>query len=190
MPAKTVKEFIALAKSKKGGITYSSGGVGGPTHLAMELFKTLAGFDATHVPYKGTGPAMIDLIGGQVDASIPTMPGGLLHVRSGKVRALAVTSPKRSLLLPDVPTVAEAGIPGYEVTGWYGFLAPAGTQREVVAKIYEEVSRMLKLPDVIDRLVADGAEPVGTTPAEFAAYIKAEIIKWERVIKQSGAKAD
>ncbi|MBI4192536.1 MAG: tripartite tricarboxylate transporter substrate binding protein [Betaproteobacteria bacterium] len=190
LPAKTVKEFIALAKSKKGGITYSSGGMGQAGHLGMELLKTLAGFDAVHVPYKGAAPAIIDLIAGHVDASIVSMPSGLTHVRSGKVKALAVTSIKRSFLLPDVPTVAEAGIPGYEVNGWQGLLAPAGTPREVVTKLYEEISRSLKLPDVRDRLAADGADPVGTTPEEFASYIKAEIIKWEKVIKQSGARAD
>lgn len=193
VPAKTVKEFIALAKSKKGAVTYASSGVGQAQHLGMELLKTLAGFDAVHVPYKGAGPAIIDLIGGQVDASIVSMPGGLPHARGGKnakIRAIAVTSIKRSLLLPDVPTVAEAGFPGYEVSGWFGMLAPAGTPREVVTKLYEEISRSLKLPDVGDRLVADGSEPVGSTPEEFAAYIKAEMIKWEKVIKQSGAKAD
>ena len=190
VPVKTVKEFIALAKSKKGGITYSSGGIGSSTHLGMELLKTLAGFDAVHVPYKGTGPAMIDLIGGQVDASIPTMPGGLPHVRSGKVKALAVTSLKRSALLPDVPTVSESGFPGYEVTGWKGLLAPVGTPREVVAKLYEEVSRSLKLSNVRDRMAGIGEDPVGSTPEEFAAYIKAEIVKWAKVVKQSGARAD
>ncbi|MBI4191000.1 MAG: tripartite tricarboxylate transporter substrate binding protein, partial [Betaproteobacteria bacterium] len=165
VPAKTVNELIALAKSKKGGITYASGGgIGSASHLGMELLKTLAGFDAVNVPYKGTAPAIIDLIAGQVDASIATMLGGLPHVRSGKVKALAVTSIKRSLLLPDVPTVAEAGFRGYEVSGWYGLLAPAGTPREVVAKLYEEISRSLKLPDVRDRMVANGADPVGSTP--------------------------
>jgi len=194
VPAKTVKEFIAFAKSKKGGITYASGGgIGSASHLGMELLKTLAGFDAVHVPYKGAGPATIDLIAGQVDASMMSMPGGLPHVRGGKndkMRAIAVTSLKRSVLLPDVPTVAESGFPGFEVSGWYGLLAPAGTPREVVAKLYEEVSRSLKLSNVRDRMAGIGEDPVGSTPEEFAAYIKAEMIKWEKVIKQSGARAD
>ncbi|MBI4192552.1 MAG: tripartite tricarboxylate transporter substrate binding protein [Betaproteobacteria bacterium] len=193
VPAKTVKEFIALAKSKKGRITYASSGVGQAQHLGMELLKTLAGFDAVHVPYKGAGPATIDLIAGQVDASMMSMPGGLPHVRGGKndkIRAIAVTSLKRSVLLPDVPTVAEAGFPGYEVSGWFGLLAPAGTPREAVTKLYEEISRSLKLPDVGDRMAAGGADPVGSTPEEFAAYIQAEIIKYEKVITQSGARAD
>ncbi|MBI4190063.1 MAG: tripartite tricarboxylate transporter substrate binding protein [Betaproteobacteria bacterium] len=190
VPAKTVKEFIALANSKKGGITYASSGVGSPGHLGMELLKTLAGFDAVQVPYKGAGPAIIDLIAGQVHAYILSPLMALPHVRSGKIRALAVTSLKRSALLPDVPTVAEAGFPGYEVSGWYGLLALAGTPREVVTKLYKEISRSLKLPDVMDRMAVDGTEPVGSTPQEFAAYIQAETIKWAKVIKQSGARVD
>lgn len=190
VPVKTVKEFIALARLKKGGLTHASGGIGTAGHLGMELLKTLAGFDAVHVPYKGGGSVIIDLIAGQVDASILSPPIALPHVRSGKIRALAVTSLKRSVLLPDVPTVAEDGFPGFEVSGWIGLLAPAGTPREVVAKIYQEISRILKLPDVIGRIMADGADPVGSTPEEFAAYIQAEIIKYEKVVKQSGARAD
>ncbi|MBI4190605.1 MAG: tripartite tricarboxylate transporter substrate binding protein [Betaproteobacteria bacterium] len=190
VPAKTVKEFIAFAKSKKDGITYTSSGSGLPPHLGWELLKRLAGFDALHVPYKGTAPSMIALIAGEADASMVTPPSSLSHVRTGRLRALAVTSLKRSVLLPDVPTVAESGFPGFEVSGWIGLLAPAGTPREVVAKLHNEISRILKLPDVRDRMVADGVDPVGGTPEEFEAYIKAEIIKWAKVIKQSGARAD
>ncbi|MBI4189186.1 MAG: tripartite tricarboxylate transporter substrate binding protein [Betaproteobacteria bacterium] len=190
LPAKTVKELIAFAKSKKGGLTYASPGTGQAGHLGMELLKTLAGFDAVHVPYKGDAPAITDLLGRQVDASLPGMSSGLSHVKAGKLKALAVTSLKRSDLLPDVPTVSESGFPGYSVTGFRGFLAPAGTPREVVAKLYEETFRLLKFPDVRDRLVAQGADPVGSTPDEFAAFIKAEIIKWAKVAKQSGASAD
>ncbi|MBI4192458.1 MAG: tripartite tricarboxylate transporter substrate binding protein [Betaproteobacteria bacterium] len=186
VPARTVKEFIALAKSKKGGITYSSSGSGQAGHLGMELLKTLAGFDAVHVPYKGAAPAMIDLIAGQVDAYVSS-PSGLPYVKSGKFKVLAVMSLKRSVFLPDVPTVAESGIPGSEVSGLYGLLAPAGTPREIVVKLYEEMSKSLKLPEVKDRLLVFGAEPVGSTPEEFAAYIQAEIIKWAKVAKQSGA---
>ena len=144
----------------------------------------------THVPYKGASPALMDLLAGQVDAIIIAPVSGLPHMTSGKMKALAVTSLKRSLLLPDVPTVAESGFPGYEVTGWKGLLAPAGTPREVVVRLYEETSRILKLPDVRNRLAAAGEDPVGSTPEELAAYIKAEIIKWEKVVKQSGARAD
>ena len=190
VPAKTVKELIAVAKSKQGGITYASSGSGQAGHLGMELFKTLTGFDAVHVPYKGGAPAVIDLIAGQVDASILAPVSGLPHISGAKVKALAVTSLKRSALLPDVPTVSESGFPGYEVTGWKGLLAPVGTPREVVAKLYEEVSRSLKLSNVRDRMAGIGEDPVGSTPEEFAAYINAEIVKWAKVVKQSGARAD
>jgi len=190
VPAKTVKELIAFAKSKKGGITYAVSGIGSAGHLGMELLKTLAGFDAVSVPYKGAGPAIIDLIAGQTDAYIVGPLVAMPHVRTGKLRALATTSLERVAVLPDIPTVAEAGFPGYEVSGWYGFSAPAGTPREVVAKLYKEISRSLTLPDVRDRMMANGQEPVGSTPEKFAAYIKAEMIKWEKVIKQSGAKAE
>ena len=190
VPAKTIREFIAFAKAKNGKMTYGSAGIGVAGHLAMELLKTLAGFEAVHVPYKGGGPAIVDLIAGQVDAAVVSMPALLPHVRSGRATAIAVTSLKRSAHLPDVATVAEAGFPGYEVSSWYGFLAPAGTPREIVARLHAEVSRTLKLPDVRDRLVADGAEPVGSTPEAFATYIKAEAIKWAKVAKQSGAKMD
>ena len=190
VPAKTVKEFIAFAKSQKGGITYASAGMGAPGHLGMELLKILAGFDAVHVPYNGAGPTMVALIAGEAVAHISTMPSGLPHVRSGRIRAIALTSLKRSVLLPDVPTIAESGFPGFEIVGWYGLLAPAGTPREVVVKLYKEVSGILKLPDVRDRLSRDGADPVGTTPEELAAYIKAEMIKYAKVVKQSGAKMD
>ncbi|MBI4192462.1 MAG: tripartite tricarboxylate transporter substrate binding protein [Betaproteobacteria bacterium] len=190
LPAKTVKEFVALAKSKKGGLTYASSSIGSSGQLGMELFKTLAGFDAVMVPYKGGAAPIIAVIAGEVDALFSAPPGSLPHVKSGKLKALAVTSLKRRAFLPDVPTIAEAGFPGYEVIGWYGLAAPAGTPRAVVAKIYQEISRILKLPDVIDRVMADGADPVGSTPEGYAAYLKAEMIKWAKVVEQSGSKAD
>ena len=190
VPAKTVNEFIAFAKSKKGGIIYASTVIGAPGHLGMELLKTQARFDAVHVPYKGGGPAIIDLIAGQVDAAMVSMPALLPHVKSGKATGLAVTSLKRSALLPDLATVAESGFPGYEVSSWYGLLAPAGTPREVVAKLHGIVSRSLKLPDVRDLVAAGGSYPVGSTPQEFSAYIQAEMIKWGKVARQSGARMD
>lgn len=190
LPVKTVEEFIALAKSKKGGLTYASAGSGQLGHLGMELLKTLAGFNAVHVPYKGDTPAIIDVIAGQVDAFFSSMPGGQPHVRSGRMRALAVTSMKRSQRLPDVPTVAESGFPGYEVNGWHGLLAPAGTPKEIIARLHEEAARILRLPDIKERMVENGVESVGNTPQEFAAYINSETIKWARVIKQSGARVD
>jgi len=190
LPVKTVKEFIALAKSKKGGITYSSGGTGGGGHLGMELLRVSAVFDATHVPYKGAGPALIDLMGGQVDATIVAVPAGLPHVRTGRARAIAVTSLKRSPLMPDLPTLAESGVPGYDLVSWDGMLAPAGTSRSIVTRLHEEVSRILKLPDVAERILADGGDPIGSTPQEFASFVRTEILKWERVIRQSGAKVE
>ena len=190
VPARTLKDFIALAKSKKGGLVYGTAGIGVAGHLGMELLKTQARFDAVHVPYKGGGPAIIDLIAGQVDAAMVSMPALLPHVKSGKATGLAVTSLKRSALLPDLATVAESGFPGYEVSSWYGLLAPAGTPREVVAKLHGIVSRSLKLPDVRDLVAAGGSYPVGSTPQEFSAYIQAEMIKWGKVARQSGARMD
>ena len=190
VPVKTVKEFIAIAKSRKGGVTYASSGSGLLGHLGMELLKTLGGFEGVHVPYKGAGPAMIDTIAGQVDAFFPTMISGLPHVKDGKVRAIAVTTLRRSSLLPSVPTIAEQGFPGYEVNGWYGLLAPAGTPKEIIATLYSEVTKVLKLPEVKERMAGDGADPVGNTPEQFASYIQSEIGKWSKVIRQSGAKAD
>lgn len=190
LPVKTVPEFVALAKARKGALNYASSGNGQAGHLAMELLKTLAGFDAVHVPYKGGGPAMMELVAGQVDAFIASPPAAVPQVKAGKVKALAVTSLKRSELLPDVPTVAESGFPHYEVNGWNGLLAPAGTPRRVVARIYEEISRALKLPDVRERMAANGLDPVGSTPDQFAALIKVEIVKWGKVVRQSGASAE
>lgn len=189
-PVKTVKDFVAWAKSAKAGVTYASGGSGQVGHLGFELLKSVAGFSGVHVPFNGDNPAIIAIMAGDVDVFLSSMPAGLAHVRSGKVRALAVSSLQRSPLTPDLPTIAESGFPGYEVDGWKGFLAPAGTPRAVVARVYDEVSRLLKLPDVRERVVANGQVPVGTTPEEFAAYVKAEIAKWTTTIKQSGTRAD
>ena len=186
----TVKEFVALAKSKKPEIAYASAGSGQGAHLGMELFKTLAAFDAVHVPYNGIGPATVALLGGQVNVALLTPPSTVPQVKAGKLRALAVTGPKRLALLPAVPTVAESGFPGFEVNNWQVLLAPAGTPREVVTKLYEETAKSLKLPDVVERLTAVGTDPVGSTPEECTVFIEAEIAKWGKVIKQSGAKAD
>ncbi|MBI4192012.1 MAG: tripartite tricarboxylate transporter substrate binding protein [Betaproteobacteria bacterium] len=190
VPVKTIKEFIAFAKSKKGALTYASTGTGSVGHLGTELLRTLAGFDAVHVPYTGTAPTMVALMAGQADASIVPAIAAVPQAKAGKLKALAVTLLQRSVLLPDVPTVAESGFPGFEVNGWQGLLAPAGTPREVMARLFQEVSRILKLPDVRDRMVASGSDPVGSRPEEFAAYIKVETIKWAKVIKQSGARVD
>ena len=190
VPVKTIREFIALSKSKKGGLTYASSGAGLLGHLGMELLKSLGKFEGIHVPYKGAGPAMVDAVAGQVDAFVPTMISGLPQVKSGRVRAIAVTSLKRSSLLPEVPTVAEQGFPGYEVNGWYGLLAPTGTPKEVVGYLHSEVGKILNLPDVKERMAGDGADPVGNTPQEFDTYIRSEMVKWDKVVKQSGASAE
>ena len=190
VPVKSVKEFIALSHARKGGLVYASTGAGSLPHLGMVLFEIQARIPGTHIPYKGAGPALIDLLGGQVDTMMPTMIAGTPHVKTGKLRALAVTSGKRSALLPEAPTIAEQGYPGFEVSGWYGMLAPSGTPKEVVQLLYAEIVKALKLPDVVERLTSDGAVAVGNTPDEFGAYIKAEITKWGPVIKASGATAD
>lgn len=190
VPAKSVKEFIALAKSRKGGLTYASSGSGLLGHLGMELLKTQAKFEAVHVPYKGAGPALIDTIAGQVDAFLPTIISGLPQVKNGKVRAVGVTTLKRAAVLPDVPTVAEQGFPDYEVSGWYGLLAPAGTPNEVIATLNREVVKVLHSPEGKERLAAEGAEGVGNTPEQFGAYMRSEMVKWGGVVKRSGARAD
>lgn len=192
VPAKTAKDFIALAKSGKDKVSYGSTGNGEISYLAMELLKTLAGFDALHVPYKGAAPALTALLSGEVDAFFPTITSGLPHVRSGKVRALAVTSLKRAALLPDVPTVAESGFPEYEVSGWYGLLAPVGTPDEIIAKIQQETAKILELHDVKEIQAANGRIPTpgGNTPREFAANIRAEISRWSKVIRQTKAQLE
>jgi tripartite-type tricarboxylate transporter receptor subunit TctC len=186
VPARTVKELIALARANPGRLNFSSGGPGSGTHMAMELFNSMAGIKMTHIPYKGGAPAVLDIAAGHVDVGFGTMPIGSPHNRAGRVRALAVSRSTRALALPDVPTVAEAGLPGYEATNATGVLAPAGTPREIVMKLQQEVARILKLPDVRNRLVGLGTEPVGSTPEQFGEYIRAEIAKWAKVVKATG----
>ena len=190
VPIKNVREYAALSNARKGGLVYASTGSGSLPHLGMELLRIQARVPGTHVPYKGAGPALIDLIGGQVDVMMPTMIAGTPFAKNGKLRALGVTSAKRSALLPAVPTIAEQGYPGFEVSGWYGMLAPAGTPKEAIALMNAEIVKALRLPEVAERLVADGAVAVGNTPEEFGAYIKAEMAKWAPVIKASGVTAD
>lgn len=190
LPVKSVRELIALAKSKPGELTFASGGNGTPAHIAGELFKTMAKVEMVHVPYKGGGPAAIAILSGEVSLTFGSIATVLPQVRAGKVRAVAVTGARRSSAVPDLPTISEAGVPGYELNSWYGVLAPAATPREIVAKLSAEVVRILHLPEVRDRIAHEGIEPAGTTPEEFAAYIKAEIAKWARVVKASGARPD
>jgi tripartite-type tricarboxylate transporter receptor subunit TctC len=190
MPAKSVKDFVALAKARKDGLTYASSGSGLLGHLGMELLKSMAKIDAIHIPYKGAAPALMATISGEVDAFFPTIISGLPQVKSGKLRALAVTTRQRSTLLPNVPTVAEQGFEGYEVSGWYGLLAPAAIPADVLTRLNAETVKVLRDPEIKQRLGADGAMPVGNTPAQFAEYMREEAPKWAKVVTQSGAKAD
>jgi len=190
VPATTVPELIALAKAKPGTINFASAGSGTVIHLAGELFKTMAQVDMTHVPYKGSGPALADLIGGQVQVMFANMPGTLQHVKTGRLRVLAVTSEKRSALLPETPTVAEAALPGYKAATWFGILAPAGTPPDVVAKLNRELAKALASPDLTEHLRMEGAEPTGGTPEQFRAFLKEDIERWAAVVRASGAKAN
>jgi len=182
LPARSVAELIALARSKPGAINYASGGNGSTPHLAAALFAAMAGIQVTHVPYKGTAPATADLVGGQVQIAFLGIPAVLPHVKSGKLRALAVTGLQRSPELPDVPTVDESGVPGYEVSPWYGLLAPAATPRAVVTRLALEASRIVRAPDTREKLALQGAEAVGSTPEEFSAVIRADTATWSRVV--------
>ncbi len=190
VPAANVKEFIAYAKANPGKLNFGSGSTGSAGHLAGELFKAMAGVEMTHVPYKGAAPAMQDLIGGQVQLMFDNLASALGQVRAGKVKALAVTTAKRSALAPDLPTIAESGLPGFDISTWFGIFVPAATSREVVGRLHAEFTRALGAPDVRERMLNLGAEPVGNRPEEFAAYIASELVKYARVIKASGAKAD
>ena len=188
LPARSVKELIQLARSRPGQLTYASAGL--PSQLAVELFKVTTGTDMVHVPYKGAAPAMIDLIAGHVQVSFPTIGGGLPHAQAGRLRALATTGAKRPPAAPDLPTMMEAGVPGYEATNWFGTAVPAKTPPAIVSKLSQEIGRVLRLPDVRERLLSQGMEPVSNTPDEFAAYIRSEMTKWARVVKASGAKPE
>ena len=190
LPVRNVKEFIALSRTTKGGLTYASSGSGLLAHLAMEMLKSLGKFEATHIPYKGTGPAMMDTVAGHVAANFPTMISGLQNVKAGRLRAIAVTSRQRSALLPEVPTVAEQGFPDYEVNGWYGWLAPAGTPPKIIALLHEEAAKAVRMTDVREKFAAYGAVPLGSTPDEFARFIRSEMVKWAKVVKLSGATAE
>jgi tripartite-type tricarboxylate transporter receptor subunit TctC len=188
--AKSVKELIDYAKAHPGQLNYGSGGVGSTPHLSGELFKSIAGIDAVHVPYKGGAPALSDLVGGQLSFMIENVPGTMPFVKAGKLRALAITSSKRSMLEPALPTMAEAGVPGYEVVGWNGIVAVKGTPPAIVMKLYTEVAKILRTPEVTQRLTALGAEPVGNTPDEFGAFIKAEMARWGKIIKEKGIRSE
>ena len=190
LPVKSVKELVALARARPGQITYASSGSGTSTHLSGELFKSLARIDIVHVPYKGGGPAVIDLTGGHVLMMFSTLPSVLQLVRGGKLRGLAVTGSRRFPAASEFPTMIEAGVPGYEVSGWSGMFAPAGTPREAVARVAAEIAKILRAPELKERFFIQGAEPVGNTPEEFAAFVKSETAKWKKVVEFSGMRAD
>lgn len=186
VPAKTVKELIRLAKSQPGKLNYGSSGVGAPPHLATELFKTMAGINAVHVPYKGATPALADLIGGHIDFYIGGISGALPHAKSGKLRALAVTGSRRSSQLPEVPTIAEAALPGYEVATWFGLVGPAGISRDIVSKLNAVITKIVGEAEMQAFLVRQGLEPTTNTPAEFAEFIRREIPKFAKIVKAAG----
>jgi tripartite-type tricarboxylate transporter receptor subunit TctC len=191
VPAKTVKEFVALAKSRPGELMFASSGAGSTSHLTAELLKTsVGGFKTIHIPYKGAVPALTDLVGGQVHALVSTMPVATPHIKSGRVRPLAVASLKRAVTMPEVPTLVEAGFPGFEATAWNAVLAPAGTPADIVRSLNAAIVKTLRMRAVSERLLAQGAETIGDSPEEFTKYLHAEVAKWAKVVKASGAKLE
>src|SRR5471032_3184356 len=190
VPANSVAELIAYIKARPGGLNYGSSGVGGGAHLAGEIFKASAGVNLTHIPYKGAAPAMADLLGGQVTMVFDPIPTSLAQVKSGQIKALAITSAKRSALMPELPTVAESGLPGFEVVAWFGLYAPAATPKDIVTKLNADVTRALQLPDVREKFAVLGAESMPMSTDQFAVYLRAEIAKFAKAIKESGATAE
>ena len=190
IPAKSIPEFVAYAKARPGQLAYASGGNGSSAHMSMELLKSMAGIELIHVPYKGSSPALTDVMAGQVAVMSVNMPPAVPLVKAGKLRALAVTTRTRSPLMPEVPTVAESGLPGYETVAWFGVLAPAGTPKEIVNRLSVEIAKIARSPEMRERLVSLGAEPVGGTPDEFAAVVARDIAKWTALAKSVGIKVD
>jgi tripartite-type tricarboxylate transporter receptor subunit TctC len=189
VPVKTVKDLIALVKSRPDGVNYASSGSGGAPHLAGELFNSLAHIKMIHVPYKGSSPSFVDVLGGQVPLTFDSLTQGLPYIKSGKLRGVATLGPARTPVLPDVPTVGET-LKGYEVVNWFGIVAPAATPRDVIARLHTEIVKVLRMPDIKERLSAQGADPVGSSPEEFGAFMKSESAKWARVIKEANIRAD
>ncbi len=189
-PAKNLGEVLAAARQKPGALNFGSTSPGGSPHMSAELLKMMAGVDIVHVPYKGAGPMLADLIGGQIQMGFDNLPSSMSHIKSGKIRAIAVTTTKRWPGAPEIPTFAESGVPGYEVSGWFGLLAPAGTPKPVVDALYRAVSEILKQPEVSKQLFELGAEPVGNTPEAFGRQIAAEVDKWKKVVATTGVKVE
>ena len=190
VPVKTLKELIAFARARPGQLNYASAGTGTYPHMTMELLLSTAQLKMVHIPYKGTAPAMIDMLAGQVSTMAATVLTGMPHIRSGRLRPLGITSSARSGVAPEIPTIAEAGLPGYESVQWYGMLAPAKTPREIVTRLHAEATAVLKQPDVKARLAADGADTVGSSPDEFARYIQSELVKWAKVARDAGLQPE
>jgi tripartite-type tricarboxylate transporter receptor subunit TctC len=188
VPARTIKELIALARARPGSLTYGSAGMGTNPHLSGELLRSLAAIDIVHVPFKGSGQSVISQLAGEIALNFPAVPTAFPYIKAVRLRALGVTTSERALALPDVPTIAEAGVPDYEATQWFGVLAPAGTPRPIIDRLHQETVRALRASDVTERLIAEGMVVVASTPEEFAAYLKSETIKWSRVIKEAGIK--
>ena len=190
LPVKVTKDLLALARANPMALDCGSAGHGTSTHMAFELFRTMAGVNITHIPYKGTGPALIDAMAGQVHMLFGNVLSSMTHVKTGKLRALAVTTAQRSRVLPDLPTVSESGVPGYENSTWFGFLAPAGIPVAVLSKLNAELVKTSQSPDIVERLAPDGGEPVGSTPEQFGRHIVSEMTRWRKVVKDAGMKVE
>lgn len=190
LPVKSLKDLIALAKARPGQINYGPGGVNGINHLAAELLKRMGGFDIMLIPYKGVAQALPAVIAGEVQVMFGSLPGSIDQIRAGRIRAIAVTSAKRSNAAPDIPTVAESGVPGYDAPSWWGFLAPAGTPKAIITRLNADTLKVLRTREVNDLLMRQGMDPAGSTPAEFDAYLRADIVKWTHVVQDAGIKAN
>jgi tripartite-type tricarboxylate transporter receptor subunit TctC len=190
VPAKSVLEFVQYLKANPGKLNFSSSGIGSPIHMAGELFQVATGTKMIHIPYKGMGAAYTDMVGGRIQVGFPTVISSVPHLQAGRLRALAVTTPKRVAAVPDLPTFAEAGVKGVVVVNWYGLVAPSRTPKSIIDRIAKETATAMHSPDMAKRLAAEGSEPVGSSPAEFAAHIRSEIDQWTRVVKQAGIRGE
>ena len=190
VPVRTVKELIAFARARQGQLNYASAGAGTYPHMSMELFLSMAGLKMVHIPYKGTGPAMIDMLAGHVAVMVATILTGMPQVRGGRLRGLGLTSAQRNPIVPDIPTIAESGLPGFEAVQWYGALAPAQVPKDILARLHAEFARVLQAPDIKERFASDGADAVVTTPEEFGRYIRDETVKWAKVARAAGIKPE
>ncbi len=190
VPAADLSQLLALARSRPGQLSYGSGGAGSAQHLFMEMLKQMAGVDIQHFPYRGTGPAMVDTVGGRLQMMFDTIPTALPHIRDGRVRGIAVTTAQRHSALPDTPPVAASGVPGFEAVGWYGIAVPAGTSLAIVARLNSELAALLTRPEVRAKLMAQGVDPQSATPAEFAALIERDGARWARVVREGGIRVE